>query len=227
MPSTMDLTGIGLYTIGEAARFTKAEPREIRRWLHGYTFKGRDKEEHYSPPLWRTQVDHPAGIGFRDLLELKLVKEFVSRGVHLSVIRGSLERARQWFQHDYPLTTQRFLTDGKRVFLEALEGERETLTDMAAQQRVITEVIRPALFAGIEFSADGAARRWFPARGKAVVLDPQVGFGAPTLTDYGIRTDTIAAALEAEGSAARVAQLFNIPRAAVNAAASFERRHAA
>jgi uncharacterized protein (DUF433 family) len=219
---TMDLTGIGLYTIPEAARYSRAQPQEIRRWLHGYVRNHRRYD-----PLWRPQVSHPSGIGFQDLLELKLVQEFVGRGVRLSVVRASIEAARRLFGTDYPLTSHRFVSDGKRLFLEALENPSEPLTDMAAQQRVINDVIRPALLAGIEFQ-NGRARRWFPtARSKVVVLDPQVGFGAPTLTEYGIRTDTIAAALDAEKSATRVAQLYNIPRAAVAAAASFERRHAA
>jgi uncharacterized protein (DUF433 family) len=221
-----DLTGIGLYTIAEASRFARVEPRQIRRWLHGYHFRVKG-EMHASPPLWRPQVDAPGAISFRDLLELKLVQEFVSRGVHLSVIRTTIRTAREWFEDDYPLTTHRFMTDGKRVFMEALESEAKSLTDVAAQQRVIDTVIRPSLFAGIDFLPDGRARRWFPDNKRAVVLDPQLAFGAPTLTDFGIRTDTIAAALQAEKSTARVAHLFNIPRAAVTAAASFERRHAA
>ena len=223
----MDLAGIGLYTISEAERFTSVPAREIRRWLHGYGFKVKG-ERHSSPPLWRTQTGMPSAIGFRDLLELRLVSEFVSKGVHLSVIRATIAKAREWFHDDYPLTAHRFLTDGKRVFMEALEEtEGESLTDVAAQQRVIESVIRPSLYAGVDFTPDGRARRWFPERNRAVVLDPMIGFGAPTLTSFGIRTDTIAAALKAEKSAARVAQLFNIPRAAVTAAAAFERRHAA
>jgi uncharacterized protein (DUF433 family) len=226
MADMSDLAGIGLYTIAEAARFTKAEPREIRRWLHGYEFKVRG-EAHTSPPLWSPQVSDPSGIGFRDLLELRLVKEFVSRGVHLSVVRASIRTARDWFGDDHPLTTRRFVTDGKRVFMEALESGIEPLTDVVAQQRVIDAVIRPALFAGIDFLPDGRARRWFPEKTKTVVLDPELAFGAPALAEFGIRTDTIAAALLAEKSATRVAHLFNIPRRAVEAAASFERRYGA
>ena len=219
------LTGIGLYTIAEAARYSRAKPAEIRRWLHGYSRRQRSY-----PPLWQPQVDYPSGIGFLDLLELRMVTEFVRHGVRLSVVRASIERARERFHDEFPLTTHRFLTDGRRIFLEALhtEGQAEPMLDMAAQQRVIETVIRPSLLAGIEFGESGRARRWFPVKGrKIVVLDPRISFGAPILAEYGIRTDTIAGSMKGEGSAARVAALFNIPQAAVKAAVAFEHRHAA
>lgn len=219
----MELTGVGIYTFHEAARFTKAAPREIRRWLTGYRFRSKG-ESRYSPPLWKPQVGHPSAIGFHDLLEVRFVKEFVRRGVHLSVVRAAIKNARELFNVEYPLTTHRFLTDGKRVFYEALEAEG-TLTDMAARQIVFESIIRPALYAGIEYRSDGAAQRWFPMpRSKAIVLDPAVGFGAPVLTDYGIPVDTIAAAMMAERSTGRVAHLFNIPRNLVELAVRYEQR---
>ena len=48
---SMELAGIGLYTLKEAERFTGAHPREVSRWLFGYTYKGGS-----SGPLWQTQL---------------------------------------------------------------------------------------------------------------------------------------------------------------------------
>lgn len=223
-----NLTGVGLYTVNEASRYTRAQPREIRRWLFGYKFKAPGKKRSsFSPPLWTPQVADLDALGFHDLLELRVVKEFIQRGVHLRVVRTALANARQLFGTDYPFTAHRFLTDGKRVFHEAMEVE-SPLTDMASKQIVFETIIRPSLYAGIVYGKDGSARRWFPVpRSKVIVLDPALCFGAPALAEYGVPVDTIAAAVSVEKSAARVARMYNIPAAAVRSAVDFEHRLAA
>jgi uncharacterized protein (DUF433 family) len=224
----MNLVGVGLYTVADAARITRAPAREVRRWMFGYRYRPhRGAEPVYSEPLWASQVEQPGAIGFHDLLELRVVKEFTKRGVHLPVIRAAIRNARELFGTNYPLTRHRFLTDGKRVFHDAIEAE-SPLTDMAARQIVFEEIIRPSLYAGIEYGPDGAARRWYPVpRSNVIVLDPAISFGAPVLADYGIPVDTIVAALAGEGNAGIVANIFGIPRAAVLAAARYEHRLAA
>src|SRR4051812_47232706 len=222
------LTGVGIYSFREASRFTKAEPREIRRWLRGYDFRYRGQPRH-SAPLWRPELEYEEAIGFRDLLELRLVKHFVANGVHLTLVRKAIDAARGEFGTDYPLTAHRFLTDGRRIFHEALEtatSEPSPLSDLIAHQYVLDEVIRPSLYAGIEYRQGGKqAKRWYPMqRTKAIVLDPEIAFGKPVLAEYGIPVDVTAAAAAAEKSEARVARIFEIPRAAVSLAVRYEQR---
>lgn len=220
----MDLTGIGLYTLKEAERFTGADSREVSRWLFGYRHKNGA-----SAPLWRTQLadmdeDGQKVIGFRDLLELRIVKAFTQHNVPLRVIRAAIESARGIFSTEYPFTANRFLTDGRSIFYEALKSHGEVeLTDLVRRQVVFEHIIRPELYAGIEFTASGQATRWFPVKkSEIIVLDPQISFGKPILTEYGIRTDVLAACFEVEGDKKRVAALYDIPLRAVNAALRYE-----
>lgn len=224
----MDFVGTGAYRLRQAARLVGADPAAVRRWLLGYRRQGRD----YAP-LWRSQLAG-AGlgddvIGFRDLLELRLVAAFAKHGVGMSVIRATADAAREVFRTDYPLTAQRFLTDGKSIFLEAVKaggGEGEMI-DLHRRQLVFSEIIRPSLYAGIEY--DGArALRWYPLGGKAVVLDPRMQFGSPVVAQAGIPTDTIHAAFLAEGRDRRaVARIFDITPREVDAAVKFETQLAA
>lgn len=163
-------------------------------------------------------------IGFRDLLELRIVKAFVEKKVPLQVIRIAIGNARRLLG-DYPLTTHRFLTDGRSIFHEAVDKEAQ-LTDLAKQQLVFDHIIRPSLYAGVEFSAGGEAKRWYPVKNKIVVLDPEISFGKPILADYGVRTEVITAAFDVEKSKRTVAALYEIPVAAVDAAIKFERQAA-
>jgi uncharacterized protein (DUF433 family) len=122
------------------------------------------------------------------------------------------------------------MTDGRKFFHEAIEltGQRN-LIDFKGKQIVFDAVIRPSLFAGIDYTDSGQAQRWFPVQGrKVIVLDPRKQFGEPIIADAGVPTDTIAAAVKAEGGdRKRVARLYRVTPAAVDAAVNFERRLAA
>ena len=221
----MELTRIGLYTLQEAERLTGAQAREVSRWLYGYTFKGG-----VGAPLWTTQL---AGldekvIGFRDLMELRVVKAFRNHNVPLRVIRAAIDGAKAMFGTEYPFTAHRFLIDGKSIFSKALQehGDAE-MPDLAKRHLVFERIVRPALYAGIEFADHGLATRWFPLkRSKAIVLDPEIAFGKPVLTDYGVRTEIVAEAFKVEKNKRTVSSMFDIPVAAVEVAIRYERKTA-
>lgn len=220
----MNLLGIGLYTPAEAAHITGANARDITRWLFGY----KDSHGGKHLPLWETQipidgkvVDEKV-IGFRDLMELRIIKAFTRHGVSLRTIRLALQSASEIFGTPYPFTANRFLTDGKSIFAEAVEND-STLTDLVKKQVVFEEIIRPSLYEGIEFSANGTALRWFPMKkSKAVVIDPDLSFGKPTLVSSGISTEIINKAVLVEKNKKQVAHQFGISMADVNAAVKFE-----
>lgn len=228
------LLGAGLYPLIQAARLVGVEARSVRRWLKGYSWSYRDGRSS-SGPLWTLQYssDDELGaeqvLGFHDLLELRAVAKFIEHGVPLKVIRATIDRATKQFG-THPLHTQGFKTDGRKIFHDAIEltGER-TLVDFQGKQIVFDAVIRPSLFAGIDYAASGQAQRWFPVQGhKVIVLDPRKQFGEPIIADVGVPTDTLAAAVKAEsGDRKRVAMLYRVTPAAVTAAVNFERRLAA
>jgi uncharacterized protein (DUF433 family) len=179
--------------------------------------------------LWTTQLKDQglAGdvIGFRDLLELRMVSAFIQHGVDLKVIRATIAAAAQHFGHDYPLTNQQFRTDGKRIFLQAIEATtgEPRMIDVLRKQFVFSDIINPSLYAGIEYGGDGAIR-WFPlGKRKPIVLDPALQFGTPIVSEVGIPTDTIYASYLAEGrDKTMVARIFDISPKWVLDAVEFE-----
>lgn len=235
MHSQPTLLGTGLYPLPKAARLVGAEPRTVRRWLRGYSWKHGEGRK-ASGPLWTLQHaqdeefgDEPV-LGFQDLLELRTVARFVAQGVSLRVIRATIDVARETLG-DYPLHAKRFVTDGKKIFLEAVEraGEDPKLLDVRRRQFAMDAVIRPSLLEGIEYGADATALRWFPVpKRRLVVLDPQVQFGEPIVAEGGVPTDTLAAAYKAEGdNVDRVARLYRVKPQEVKAAVAFEQQLAA
>lgn len=226
----MQLTGMGLYTFHEAARLTKIPVRDLRRWLGGYSYQDKKQAPISVAPLWETELADDAldGISFHDLLEVRFVHAFRKHGVSLQAIRLASQRARELFEMDYPFTSRQFRTDGRTIFASAMEETGETeLLDLVKQQYAFRKIIEPSLYTGIEFDHEQVATRWYPSRGKAIVLDPAIAFGKPIVTNGAVRTSILYDAFIAEGDKNFVAKLYEVPIAAVNAAIAFEENLAA
>ncbi|OWQ86194.1 hypothetical protein CDN99_20355 [Roseateles aquatilis] len=189
-----------------------------------------------SPPLWTLQYadDEELGdayvLGFKDLLELRMVARLVAEGVSLQAVRATIKVAREQLG-DYPLQSKRFLSDGKRIFMEAVggTGQRPRLLDVRGRQFVFDDIVRPSLFEDVEFDRHGHAVRWFPVPQKRlIVLDPARRCGQPILLSCNVATDTLFFSYLAEkGATDFVAGIWHVTPREVMAAVEFERRIAA
>lgn len=71
-------------------------------------------------------------------------------------------------------------------------------------------------------------RRWRPFGGKdSIVVDPARSFGQPVAARFGVPTIVLAEAVEAEGSVARVAAVYEVDQAVVRDAVRFHAELAA
>jgi uncharacterized protein (DUF433 family) len=180
------------------------------RWIRGYNY---------------STDDDTIELSFRDLIELRFVKLFRDVGLGLPTIRKCFKRAVEEVQDQRPFSTRRFRTDGKTIFLEITHDVREgELLDLKRRQRAFHRILAPTLH-DLKFDADIVAR-WFPfgKSRKTVVVDPERAFGRPILMNGGVPTEIIVEAVDVEGSAAKVAKLYEVPLAAVRDAISFEQQ---
>jgi uncharacterized protein (DUF433 family) len=221
--------GIGFYTVPEAARLLKIPPLSIRRWLGGYSYTQGEKTVKM-PPLWQPQLpayEHHIELGFRDLIELRVIKSFLDSGLTLITVRNCLEYARECANDDRPFSTRRFQTDGRTIFLESLRrsGEEEVL-DLKDRQYVIKKIIART-FKDLDLS-DDIVTRWRPFEGKqSIIIDPERAFGQPIANSYGVPTVVLADAVKAEGSVDRVVRLYEVSAPVVRDAVKFEKSLAA
>jgi len=216
--------GIGAYSLTEAGRLLGVSPSTLRHWLFGYRY------HHHGPvteqqPLWASQYgvdqDEPL-LGFRDLIEARIVRGLRSGGIGLQTIRECLLRASELVGDDHPFSTRLFKTDGRRIFLDEMAGlGGGYLLDLKERQYVFRVVVEPSL-TNLDFDSDSASRWWLLKR--TIVLDPARSFGQPIVAESGVSTARLAQAVEAEGSVARTAQIFEIKPALVRDAIAFERQ---
>lgn len=218
--------GIGIYTAPEAARMVGMGPQTLRRWLLGYDHKDKEAHIRHEPALWSPQYDPEVSegvlLGFRDLIEARIVNALRKKRIGLPTIRVCMERAREIVGQDHPFSTSQFKTDGKSIFLEITRDlDEPELVDLKHKQGVFRRVVEPSL-ADLDFGPDGAERWWLLQGKKTIVADPKLSFGQPIVAEYGISTARLADAFKAEGTIEKVAHLYEIKPRLVRDAVTYE-----
>jgi uncharacterized protein (DUF433 family) len=223
MADILGLIGIGLYTPVEAGRLTGIPAQKLIRWLHGHTYRGIEY-----PPLWRSQVNLGDGrvyLGFRDLMEARITDRFIKAGISALRVRHAIILARDVLGQDHPLSTNRFKTDGRNIFLRTTERnedgkEREQLLNLFKGQYEFTSIIAP-LLKDIVFDGAGTPMAWWPAgEAKKIIVDPTRSFGQPIDTESGIPVAILANAGKRHGVDA-TAKSYEVPKASVRRAMQF------
>jgi uncharacterized protein (DUF433 family) len=220
----------GIYAVRDAARLSGVSMGRIRRWLRGYHYRSR-KKAYASPPLWQGQwkpIDRSLALGFLDLIEIKFVDAFLKAGVTCATLRQARERAKEMFKVSHPFSTNRFVTDGREIFVELhRETGQPSLIEIVRRQAVFAQIIKPFL-KELEFVEGSGLVRWWPLGEKrSVVLDPKRNFGRPILARHGVPTEVLASAVRATGSFSEVARWYEVAEREIEDAVEFEQRLAA
>ena len=219
--SSDNLIGIGLYTLAEASRLVQVPPSKISRWLRGHDAHG----QHYER-LWHSQVDLGEDgrfLGFRDLQEVRVAAAFIAKGLSPQRVRRAIELARDLVGDERPLSTKRFRTDGRSIFLQIVEEDGQTkLIDLFKRQFAFREIIEQSL-TNLEYDGGGAPSLWWPlGKSGSVIVDPARSFGQPIEAETSVPTATLAAAAKAEGSQQAAARAWSVPLRSVRRAIEFE-----
>lgn len=237
--ASIPVVGLGLYPLPEAARLAQLDTRTVRRWAEGYKYT-RGGETHTSPgvtPLALSKSGGHVDLTFAELLTLRLVRAFRGVGLGLPTIKRVAAKAAQDFGSPSPLTSRRFRTDGRKIFVELRKEtpandepeipRREVqLIEVLTGQRQFNEVVEPSLFANVDWEDELAAAWWPLGKRHHVLLDPRVLFGAPHLSGTSVPTAPVAASVKAEGGGnaaiEAVAEWFGLTVPKVHAAVQFE-----
>ncbi|GHF40796.1 hypothetical protein [Seohaeicola zhoushanensis] len=193
-------------------------PAEILRWTRG---------SGPTEPLWHAHyqgIDDTTELSFYDLIEVRVVKALRRAGVSLQAVRFAINYARDKFGVSHPLATLRFKTDGQEILAEALEqdGDLVSLSAKRPGQKVFSKIVDQSLN-DLEFD-NGEVVLWRPKRTTHIIIDPKRSFGTPILEDFGVSTQTLYNELSSYRDITRLAKAYEIPKALVAEAISFESR---
>ncbi len=225
--------GVGIYSRAEAARLLHLTPQRLGRWVRGYTYwlkSGEAPRRTQQPPVVHTDLPTIGGalaLSFLELMELRVVKAFVTKGVPLQRVRVAARRIADLYGTAHPFAHRRVYTDREQIFVaghgESVEPDLLQVTGRRGAGQLVAGGIFDRYVEEIDFEASTAlAERWFPlGRDVPIVLDPRIAFGAPVIVGTRIRTEILA--LYATGNAvATIARAFELEARHVRAALHFE-----
>ena len=219
----------------DAARLLHMQPETLNRWVNGYTYRPQREGK----PLGRRKRLDPlvsaelpilgkaVALSFHELMELRVVKEIVDKGVSLRHVRAAAAIAGEKFGTHHPFASRRVFTDGKNIFSSVADEHLVKWAKGEIDQLIAGQLFRHFL-SEIEFDANTSlAERWWPlGRSVPVVLDPAIRFGAPVVKGTGVKTASVASMARAS-SVQDAASAFAIDVESARAAVDFEKKLAA
>ena len=217
-----------VYGMSQAARLLGLRTDGLRRWIDGYERAGVT----YAPVIREDRTGSDI-VTWGEFVEAGYLREYRARSVTLQYLRPVIALLRNELGVRYPLATLKPYTSGRQL---ALAVQRTVGLDPALSLVILgrdgtLQLADPAqaFVEKVDFAEDGDrdAQRLYPlGRTVPVVLDPERGFGEPTLIS-GARTEAIAELVTAGEPRDRVAAVYDVTVDDVDAAVRYENERAA
>ena len=202
------------YAVKDAARYAGTSPRTVAYWHYGGAGLG--------PALPGKERRKP--LSYLQLIEVAVVATFRDLGVSLQRMRKARDYLAQRFEREYPFAELDVKTEGHHVLMDLLEAEPDaelqTLIVADAHGQLAWQPLVGDRFAQFDYEG-GLAIKWHLAgRESAVLIDPRVSFGAPTV--QGIPTRALRGRAQAGEPVEDIVEDFELEREQVLQALRFE-----
>jgi uncharacterized protein (DUF433 family) len=200
------------YSVADAARYLRIPAATLRSWVVGRTYPVADGLGSFEP-LIRPADAARRRLSFENLIEAHVLRALRSQhAVDIKAVRPALAYAESELGIErLLLNNEPLLTHGGEVFLERF-GQLVNLT--RAGQIAIREVLLEHLHRVERDDALIPIRLYpfvTPSRvSHSIVIDPLRSFGRPTLVGAGVRTQVIAARINAGESVEELAEDYEL-----------------
>lgn len=205
-----------LYGQGEAADLIGMPRSMFNHWASGYTTTSGNR---MSPFITVERPGRGYTVPFIGLAEAWIVRAFTRAGVPVARIRPALEQLRTQIGLEHALASDRLKTDGADILWDLRERDSalddNRLVVVRNGHAMFGEIVREHL-KHVDYRDGFVGQLRIPrAAGAEWTLDPEINFGQPTLTEYGIRVDDILDRIAAGETMEEVAADFDLPHATV------------
>ena len=186
-----------VYVMSQVDRLLDLGTGTARRWIDGYERRGRRYE-----PLVRAETTGSDVVTWGEFVETRLIAEYRSRGVAVVRMRPAIMALRREFETDYPLATARpFLNEDGRDLVLRVQDETVLSPSLRfvvrTNQGVMLSMEVQRFQQDAEYEETDEVRRIRLFGASNVVLDPEYGFGEPTVRGRRLRISAIAEAIAA------------------------------
>ena len=213
------------YSITEASRYLRLSPATLRSWVLGRPYPTARGLSQFAPVL-KLAKKEPATLSFSNLIEAHVLRSLrTEHGVPLGAVRQALAYAQRELKIDQLLLREELCTAGGQLFLDRY-GE---LVSLSASGQLAMRKVFEAHLKRVEWGKLRFPVRLYPflvsdsADAKSIVIDPQISFGRPVVSDAFISTRSIADRIDAGESVEDVARDYDLSRETVEGAIVYER----
>jgi uncharacterized protein (DUF433 family) len=211
-----ELLLIPLYSQSEAAGMLGLPQSTFNHWASGYETAAGNRKPGF---ITVERVGRGYTVPFIGLAEAWIVRAFVKAGVPVPKIRPALEQLRTQIGLEYALASDRLQTDGAEILWDLRQKDAafddNRLVVVRNGQTTFGEIVREHL-KQVEYRDGFIGQVRIPrASGAEYTIDPEINFGQPTLTEYGVRVEDVIARIVAGETIEDVAKDYDIPAATV------------
>jgi uncharacterized protein (DUF433 family) len=219
-----DIREFPAYGIADAARYLHMPAATLRSWVLGRTYPKGDGVGRFKP-LIPLQGKNRNRLTFNNLVEAHVLRALrTSHGVRLDAVRPALSYAEKALGIERLLLSEQLLTAGGNLFLERF-GQ---LINISRSGQLALRRLLEAHLRRVDRDDRDLPIRLYPFLGsdlsdsKAIVIDPRVSFGRPTLVGTGISTEALIRRLDAGEPTEVVARDYDLTVEQVEAAVLYE-----
>ena len=192
-------------------RFIEATTYHLSQWIR----RGLEWDEPYRVSS-RDRV-----ITFADLVRLRMIALFRSRGIGYRAILGAEDYIRRLRGIPQPFITEEMWTARSDVFVRfSSELIAASQYGQLAFAELMSEFLAPANH-GLLFASGGKPVQWHPY--PAVLIDPEIQFGAPCIEGTRVETRSLWSLNQAGDGKETLAEAFQLRKEQVSDAIEWER----
>lgn len=214
------------YSIADAARYLGVPPATIRSWVAGRSYPLQGGVGSFEPLI--TPAD-PQGnrLSFYNLVEAHVLRALRTKhAVPLKHVRPAITYAERELGIQRLLLSDQLHTAAGDVFLQHLDH----LVNLTRSGQLVLKQLLEAYLQRVERDSSAIPIRLYPFLGRsieresrAVVIDPAVSFGRPTVAGSGILTSVLVQRIDSGESVRDLAYDYDLSEAQITAAVLFER----
>jgi uncharacterized protein (DUF433 family) len=225
MNVVVDLLERPTFTMSQVDRLIGLPSGTARRWIDGYTRKGREYE-----PVVRQRRTGEVMATWGEFVETRLLAEYRDAGVPIINMRPAIAKLRFETGAQYPLAhLANFMTPyGKELVQRVQEqvGLQSELRLVVPRNGQLVMAHAVEIFVNVFEFNEGTAVRLVPdPRTPEVKIDPVRAFGEPAVRS--VPTEVIAEQVRAGDPEELIAELYELPLEQVRQAVLFEKLRSA
>jgi uncharacterized protein (DUF433 family) len=214
------------YPVAEAAHYLRLPAATLRSWTFGRAYPTTGGGGRFRP-LIRPASGKPPLLSFSNLIEAHVLRALrTDHGVSIPALRKALRYAERELGIERLLLRPELRTEAGKVFLERYGN----LIDLSNAGQIAMRCMLEEHLKRVEWDRASFPVQLYPfmpdgaeTDGRSIVIDFRIGFGRPVIAGKSISTRAIAERIDAGEAADEVAADYDLPLAAIEQAAVYER----